>query len=257
VTEPAVVPPRLERVYRVRFDEAGPDGNLRSSGFLRFAQDLAWIHSESAGFGRDWYGGRGLTWLVHAIELDILADVPYGSEIVVSTEVTGFRRFWARRRSEFRAPAEERLTAVAVTDWVLLNARGFPTRVPAEIVEAFTAPPGNFAPLRVDLPAAPPTASARDFLVRRSELDPMAHVNNAAYLDYLDEQFLGDDRTRHGPPLPRRYAAEFLASAEPQRNLTGQGWREDRSWSYRLTDDGGRELFRARLEADPASWVGG
>jgi acyl-ACP thioesterase len=257
VTAPAAVPPRLERVYRVRFDEAGPDGHLRSSGFLRFAQDLAWIHSEVAGFGRDWYNGRQLTWLVHAIELDVLADVPYGCEIVVSTEVIGLRRVWVRRRSEFRALDEERLNAVAVTDWVLLNARGFPTRVPTEIVEVLKSPPGNFAPLRVGPATPPPTASARAFHVRRSELDPMAHVNNAAYLDYLDEQFLGDDRARHRLPIPRRYRAEFLASAEPQRNLTGQGWREDHSWSYRLTDDGGRELFRARLEADPASWVGG
>ena len=31
---------RLERGYRVRFDEAGPDGTLRSSGYLRYAQDL-------------------------------------------------------------------------------------------------------------------------------------------------------------------------------------------------------------------------
>ena len=33
-------------------------------GHLRFAQDLAWIHSESAGFGREWYADRQLTWLV-------------------------------------------------------------------------------------------------------------------------------------------------------------------------------------------------
>ena len=55
---------RIERTYRVRFDEAGPDGSLKSGGYLRFAQDLAWIHSESGGFGRDWYSERGLTWLV-------------------------------------------------------------------------------------------------------------------------------------------------------------------------------------------------
>lgn len=31
--------------YRVRFDEAGPDGLLRTSVLLRLAQDLAWHHS--------------------------------------------------------------------------------------------------------------------------------------------------------------------------------------------------------------------
>ncbi len=39
--------------YRVRFDEAGPDGFLRTSVLLRYAQDVAWHHSASRGFGRD------------------------------------------------------------------------------------------------------------------------------------------------------------------------------------------------------------
>ena len=64
-----MVDTRLTRTYRVRFDEAGPDGNLPAEGYLRYAQDLAWIHSETAGFGREWYGARGLTWLARAIEL--------------------------------------------------------------------------------------------------------------------------------------------------------------------------------------------
>ena len=99
---------RIERTYRVRFDEAGADGHLRSSGFLRYAQDLAWIHSESAGFGRDWYSSRGLTWLVRSVELEIVGSVEYGAELTVSTQVIGFRRVWARRRSEFHESGNER-----------------------------------------------------------------------------------------------------------------------------------------------------
>ncbi len=244
------VPARLERTYRVRFDEAGPDGNLRSSGLLRFAQDLAWIHSESAGFGREWYAEQQLTWLVRAIELDVLAETAYGGELVVSTEVTGFRRFWARRRSEFHRPDDERLTAVALTDWVLLNARGTPTRVPRPIAERFPVSGTGFTPLRLDLPDGPAGTNERRFAVRRSELDPMAHVNNAAYLDYLDEQYLADQRAGGAPPLPRRYRGEFLASAEPGGELTGVGWPAGQAWCYRLTGTAGRELFQALVEAN-------
>jgi acyl-ACP thioesterase len=244
------VPARIERTYRVRFDEAGPDGNLRSSGLLRFAQDLAWIHSESAGFGREWYAEQQLTWLVRAIKLDVHAETAYGRELVVSTEVTGFRRFWARRRSEFHRPDDERLMAVALTDWVLLNARGTPTRVPQPIAQMFPVTGEGFAPLRIDGPAPAGEARGRRFAVRRSELDPMAHVNNAAYLDYLDEEYLGPERGRDTLPLPRRYRGEFLASAEPGGELTGIGWSTGQAWCYRLTGPDGREVFQARLEAD-------
>lgn len=248
---------RIELPYRVRFDEAGPDGNLRSSGYLRYAQDLAWIHSERAGFGRDWYSDRGLTWLIRAIELDILGETPYGTELRVSTEVVGFRRVWARRRNEFHRAGSERPVAAAITDWVLLNDRGAPTRVPVEISAMFAAPGTDYTPLRLELPAPPRDASTQHLTVRRSELDPMAHVNNAAYLDYLDEHRLAGKRVLERLPTPRRYRAEFIVAAEPHHELVGRGWPDELGWSYRLEDDDAGELFRARLETDPAAWVGG
>jgi acyl-ACP thioesterase len=247
---------RIERPYRVRFDEAGPDSQLRASGFLRFAQDLAWIHSESAGFGREWYSDRGLTWLVRAIELDVLQSVEYGSSVEVSTEVIGFRRVWARRRSEFRPLGQGELVGVAITDWVLLNANGRPVRPPQEILDAFGSDFGDFTPMRMQQPTVPEYSNSREFRPRRSELDPMAHVNNAAYLDYMDEQFLGLERIRHGLPVPRRYRAEFLFSAEAGAKVVGRGWEDDAAWNYELATDE-RELFRARLETDAANWVGG
>ena len=57
---------RIETPIRVRFEECQPGGEIRASAFLRYAQDAAWVHSDAAGFGRDWYRERGLTWLVAA-----------------------------------------------------------------------------------------------------------------------------------------------------------------------------------------------
>jgi acyl-ACP thioesterase len=247
---------RIDRQYRVRFDEAGPDGNLRASGHLRFAQDLAWIHSESAGFGRDWYSERGLTWLVRGVELEVLEDVEYGSELVVSTEVIGFRRVVARRRTEFRRRENERPLGVAITDWVLLNSVGRPIRPPAEILDAFTGTSDEFTALRVRLDGPPASAARVEFTVRRSETDPMAHVNNAAYIDYVDEQYV------HGVnleslPLPRRYKAEFIGSALPGDRVTALNWASETAWCYLLEDAGSREVLRAVVETDPATWVGG
>ncbi len=246
---------RIERPYRVRFDEAGPDGLLPASGYLRFAQDVAWLHSESGGFDRDWYSERGLTWLVRAIELDIIGEVDYGAELTVSTEVIGFRRVWARRRSEFVEHGSERKLATAITDWVLLNDRARPVRPPAEILDAFTPVEADFTPIRIRASDPATDAACIKFGARRSELDPMAHVNNAAYLDYLDELFSATSGSL-SLPAPRRYRAEFLASAEHGATLVGRGWPFDRGWSYLLEEDE-RSLLRAQLETDPATWVGG
>lgn len=250
-------PNRIEKRYRIRFDESGPNGSLRSSAFLRYAHDVAWVHSEKAGFDRKWYGERGLTWLIRALELDLVDGVRYGEELDVSTEVLGFRRAWARRRSEFNRQGEERTLAIAAIDWILLNARGALARVPGEILDVFGKDAtAAFTPLRIEVDPTPGDAACREFEVRSSDLDPMGHVNNAAYLDYIDEQLaLASSSMLH--TFPRRYRVEFTASAEPGTSLVGRGWEDDLAWCYRLETADGRELVRARVETDPGTWVGG
>jgi acyl-ACP thioesterase len=240
--------PRIEREYRVRFDEAAASGCLRSSGFLRFAQDMAWIHSESAGLGREWYESRGLTWLVRSIELEITSEAPYGSALTVSTEVVGFRRVWARRRSDFRQAGSDMVLATALTDWVLLNDRGVPVRPPDEILAAFPTPADGYSPLRLPATNGPADSTRLTSLMpRRADIDPMDHVNNAVYLDYLEEHLEAAGRLPDLRPSPRRYAGEFLDSARAGTALTGESWPTEDGYEFRLrrTDDR-RELFRAR-----------
>ena len=122
--------------YRARFDECGAGGFLRSSGYLRWAQDCAWIHSERLGFNRDWYATHGLWWLVRCAELTIVGDIPMGDTVSVITTIVAYRRVWARRRTEVVRSTGERL-ATALTDWVLTDERGAPTRVPDEFVALF------------------------------------------------------------------------------------------------------------------------
>jgi acyl-CoA thioesterase FadM len=173
--------------YRVRFDECGPDGLVRSSALLRYAQDVAWVHSERMGFDRAWYAERGLAWVVRAVELAILAPLALGQVVDLTTGVTGFRRVWARRSTEGRLP-DGRLVLWAHTDWVMTDVvRGAPGRVPPEFPAAFDVPPGKFEPGRISLPPTPVGAVHHVSRVRPQDLDPLGHVNNAAYLDYLEE----------------------------------------------------------------------
>jgi len=85
----------------------------------------------------------------------------------------------------------------------------------------------------------------------------MAHVNNAAYLDYVDAQLLLDSPSTATLDVPRRYRAEFIASAEPGAELVGRLWQAEATRLYRLEDREASEMMRASLETDPANWVGG
>lgn len=240
--------------YRVRFDEAGPDGLLRTSALLRYAQDLAWYHSAARGFTRSWYAERGLAWLARAAEVSILASLGVGDELVGTTRVVGWRRVWARRRTDF-IDATGALVAWTHVDWVLLDARGAPTRVPAAFRE-FGAPEADFPLARVRLETPPVDAAAARFAVRPQELDPMDHVNNAVYADWLEEQVIAAGGLDAVRAIPRFARLEYARAAERAATVVSTTWADgdsdghdaDRGWSCRIDGEDGTSLLRARLE---------
>jgi acyl-ACP thioesterase len=242
-------PSRHESTYRVRFDEAGPDGLLRASGLLRYAQDVAWMHSEALGFDRAWYRERDLAWLVRAAEVEVILPISMGSVVTVTTEVVGYRKVWARRRAEFLMTGV--VVATVITDWVLIDGRGRVTRLPDVFAARFPGTAEIDGLLRVDLPTPPPDAARRSFAVRRHELDPMDHVNNAVYLDWLEESIA--TAAPDGPlsALPRVYRLEYAASAEPGAIIEAVTWRDGGRWAHRVSA-AGTQILRARVDAGTA-----
>jgi acyl-ACP thioesterase len=238
--------------YRIRFDEAGPDGLLRTSGFMRYAQDLAWQHSSDLGFGRAWYAERGLTWLVRAAELVITRAPEMGTPIRARTAIVGIRRVFARRRGEFLL--EDGTPAGWVhTDWVLIDARGALTRIPSIFPDTFGGAELMGSVGRIPLPPTPDDAVHRRFDVRPHELDPMDHANNAVYLDWLEEAILDASPDGDGAAAiaarPRHYRLEFAMAAAAGAEIETSAWADEGGWSQRVIDATmGTDLFRARLE---------
>ena len=244
--------PGFVATYRVRFDEAGPDGGLRASGLLRYTQDLAAQHSEALGYDRTWYAARGLTWLVRTAELDLLGAMPYASVLTGTTRVMGFRRVWSRRESTFELGGE--VVAVVRIDWVLLDVRGAPARVPASFETIFPTARSStpLQLLRVAVGEVPATAARRTIAVRPQELDPLGHVNNATYADWLEEAVVAtaDDMGANAVgSLPRRVRLEYARPAAPGDRLETAVWPDAGGWSCRIgRAHDGAELLRARVE---------
>jgi acyl-ACP thioesterase len=229
--------------YRVRFDEAGGNGLLRTSALLRYAQDVAWRHSEQLGFDRAWYQERGLGWVVRGCELEVRETIPIGHTLRVSTAVVGHRRIWARRLGECRL-ADDRVAAIVTTDWVLLDARNRVVRIPADFGVAFTNPEVRSEILRVPAPADEPVVTL-DLRVRPSDLDPLDHVNNAVYLDWLEEALEAAGWATAIAGLPRTYRLEYLASAARGDQVAIALHGAADAWSATIRRADGADLVRA------------
>lgn len=237
--------------YRVRFDEAGPDGHLRTSGLLRYAQDVAWRHSEALGFDRAWYQDRGLGWVVRGVDLELRAPIPLGTTLRLSTAVIGHRRIWARRFGECRF-ADGGLAARVTTDWVLLDGRNRVIRIPDDFGVAFANPEVRSEIIRVavDPHAGGPRdpAAHHDLTVRPSDLDPVDHVNNAVYLDWVEEAL---DAAGWPHPVsaagPRSLRLEYLASAGPRDAISIDLFGSPEAWRARIGRADGAELVHASM----------
>ena len=230
--------------YRVRFDEAGPDGQARISALLRYAQDVAWRHSEDLGFDREWYRDRGVGWVVRAVELELDAPIPMGQTLQVSTAVVGHRRIWARRLGECRL-ADGRLAARVTTDWVLLDARNRIVRIPDDFGVVFVNPEVDSEITRVPAPQGAP-ASTLALSVRPRDLDPLDHVNNAVYLDWLLEALEAAGwRTQVGD-APETWRLEYLASAGRGDEVVVELHGDADAWAARVRRSDGLELLRAQ-----------
>ncbi len=239
--------------FRVRFDEATPTGGIRTSTLLRYASDLAAVHSDRRGFGRAWYRDHGLAWLVRGVDLDLRRPIQHGDELVGTTQAVAARKVLARRRTEFRSTAGD-LAAVVLVDWALTSAAGAPTRIPPVFAAAFGMAATTFTPIRVR--AAPPSSGPVQHLqlqVRPQELDPMGHVNNAVYLDWAEEAMRAAEGPEDGrSPLdavPRHWALEYIRSAPPGGRAVATTWVDESVRCCRIEDAASGELFLgARFE---------
>jgi len=241
-----VLPYRIVRPYRVRFEEATVAETMRTAIYLAWAADVAWQHSTELGFGRDWYAARGLFWLVRAVRLDVLRPIRTYENVFVTTQVTGYRRIAARRHSDVLDAAGGPLASLEI-DWVMTNKRGAPTRVPEQMMEFLADQSSTFDMMKVSLPETPPDAAERAFVVRRRDLDPLDHVNNSVYLDYFEEALETAGQGRLLATAPQHYEIDFVASAERDDRLVGRTWPLDDGWAYRLSRNDGTEIFRARF----------
>ena len=230
--------------YRVRFDEAGPDGKARTSTLLRYAQDVAWRHSEDLGFDRSWYQDRGYGWVVRGVELEVHAAIPMGHSLRVSTAVVGHRRIWARRRGECHL-ADGRLASRVTTDWVLLDGRNRIVRIPDDFGVVFVNPEATDEILRVPPPEGAP-AHTLTLGVRPRDLDPLDHVNNAVYVDWLDETLEAAGWRPTPLDTAETWRLEYLASAERGDEVVVDLHGDAGAWHARIRRTGGAELMRAQ-----------
>lgn len=185
------MPVAHSRTFRVRHSECDAYGHVNNVHYLRYMQEAAFDAAEAVGYGLNWCAAHGHFWLVRETEIEYLHPLRYGDSVIVKTRVEDFRRSRSRRAYEMTREPGGETVARATTDWVYVDAAASrPATVPPEMAAAFGVAPEQAAAPRSKFPAAPP-APPGVFRMRRTvqwrDLDTLGHVNNAVYMDYVND----------------------------------------------------------------------
>lgn len=146
-----------EREFRVRFYECDAYGHVNHANYLRYMQEAAFDASAAVGYDFDSYAALGCHWLIMQSGISYLRPLRFGDSLTIRTWVSDFRRATSRRLYEFRISGSDDLIAEAYSDWIFVDDESTrPTRIPPEMVTAFTPPGGlQSGTVRVPFPSFP------------------------------------------------------------------------------------------------------
>ena len=181
--------------FTIRHYELDSHGELPNSTLQRLCQETAMQASADVGFGAQWYSEHKGVWVIHQMTLEHARPIHYLDELAITTWVSDFQRVRSHREYLVRNATTNEIVACGRANWAYLNRETLmPTRIPVDLMTLFL-PDGVRAVSRTQ----PRTWAAPRFEfceyrttrhVFRYEADEMQHVNNAMYIDWLEEALI-------------------------------------------------------------------
>lgn len=183
--EPLVPRPDSGRVFvgkrRVRLSDADSSGRLRLDAIARYLQDVAGddvLETE--------WGSPDHFWLVRRTLIQQLRPIAIEELVELTTWSSGTASSSASRRTTLRGERGGVIEAESV--WVHLSRELRPMRFGGNFFDVYgPSTNGRRTSTRLELSDLPATAEHRPWPLRRSDLDLLGHLNNAAYWEAIEE----------------------------------------------------------------------
>ncbi len=159
---------------RIRLSDCGPDGWLRPDGLARYLQDVATDDWDDTGLvSEETWLARRTSWRLVAEQWPRLGDL-----VTLTTWCSGSGAAWAERRTDLVRDGSTAVQTVAL--WVPVSPSGRPVRVAPSFYEVYGEGARRRISGRVAMSEPPKDARRRPWPLRRTDLDIVGHVNNAA-----------------------------------------------------------------------------
>ena len=191
------------RTRPVRLGDVDTRGRLRLDATARYLQDIATDDVNDAGL-EDTFG-----WVVRRTLIEVRRAAALDEQLELATFCSGSGRSWAERRTSITGDRGASIETVSL--WIRIDpTSGRPTALGDEFLGTYgPSAGGRRVSSRLQLPRPPAEAERRPWPIRRVDLDPLRHVNNAVHWAIVEETL--PDGPRRG-----RGEVEYLAPVDPE-----------------------------------------
>jgi acyl-ACP thioesterase len=178
----------VTRSRPVRLGDVDQQSRLRLDATARFLQDIATDDATDAELG-DAFG-----WVVRRTLIEVHRAASLDERLDLATFCSGTGRSWAERRTSITGARGASIEAVSL--WIRVDpSSGRPTGLGDDFLGVYgAAAAGRRVSSRLRLPSPTEQASSRPWAIRRVDLDPLRHVNNAAQWAIVEETLPGGSR---------------------------------------------------------------
>ncbi|MFT4085803.1 MAG: thioesterase [Gordonia sp. (in: high G+C Gram-positive bacteria)] len=234
--------------YRVRTGDVDQEMRARLDALARYLQDIANDNIEATDFG-----DSDPFWIVRRTVIDVLEPISWPADVhaerwcgALSTRWTNMRVRLTSTPETNRFNPDPRPAGHVESEafWINVTDQGMPSRISDDAYEVLSSMTDEHrlrwksmnpdkAPAEHDV-ALPD----REHVLRSTDFDPFKHLNNAAYLEAVEDELVAHADLLDGP---HRVVIEYLRPITPGTPITLRRARVDDClfvWMLIPSDDG-------------------
>lgn len=217
----------FEVAYRVRTGDVDQDMRVRLDSVARYLQDVANDNIEATDFA-----DTDPFWIVRRTVIDVISPISWPATVTAQRWCGALSTRWTNMRVRLTAAHETnrfnpdpRPDGLIETEafWINVNEQGMPSRLTDEAFEMLSSMNDEHR-LRwksMNPEKAPDAAAVEDadrpHVLRSTDFDPFKHLNNAAYLEAVEDELDGHRDLIDGP---HRVVIEYLRPIVPGVPIT-------------------------------------
>ncbi|MBD0861068.1 acyl-ACP thioesterase [Gordonia sp. zg691] len=220
--------------YRVRTGDVDQDMRVRLDAVARYLQDVANDNIEATDFGH-----TDPFWIVRRTIIDVIVPFTWPAAVTaqrwcgaLSTRWTNMRVRLIAEHETNRFNPDPRPTGLIETEafWINVNEQGVPSRLSDEAFSMLSSMTDEhrlrWRSMNPEKAPAPEEINSpdREHVLRITDFDPFKHLNNAAYLEAVEDELVEHPDLTDGP---HRVVIEYLRPIVPGTRLIVRRVRSD------------------------------